>query len=270
MEKAEEIPLPKGSDGARTEAFGEYPRAVVSVKLDIFEGPLDLLLFLIKRDEIDITDIPIATITAEYLSMLKLLDSCDLEVAGEYIVMAATLIRIKAAMLLPRDPESPDEEDPREELIQALLEYRKYKEASAELRAHEDSELEIYARSDLAPGPLPSESRFVMDATLHDLLAAFRDVLARVEPETFRRVEAEDLTVEQRIAQLEDMLVRDDEVEFAALFLTLPTRWLIIVTFLALLELARLRRIRLVQARPFERILVARSEYWSQDVEVVE
>ena len=198
------------------------------------------------------------------------MDSCDLEVAGEYIVMAATLIRIKSAMLLPRDPEAPDEEDPREELVQALLEYRKYKEASSDLRTREEYEFDIYSRSDFATGAPPAQSRFVMDATLHDLLAAFRDVLARVEPETFHRIEIDDLTVEQRITQLEEILVRDDEVEFAALFLSLPTRWLIVVTFLALLELARLRRILLVQKRPFERILVTRSEYWSQEVEVVE
>ena len=266
MTRSTDIPLPQGSNGARTEAFDGGMSTAVSVKLDIFEGPLDLLLFLIKRDEIEITDIPIAKITNEYLALLRLMEKCDLEVAGEYIVMAATLIRIKSAMLLPRDPDAEEEEDPRDELVQALLEYRKFKEASAGLKTREDVELEIYSRSDLGLDAPPSQSRFVMDATLHDLLSAFRDVLARIEPETFHRIDAEDLTVEQRIAQLEEVLDRQDELEFASLFMGLPTRWLIVVTFLAFLELARLRRIVLIQARAFEPIIVTRTAEWSREM----
>ncbi len=262
--------MPQGTDGAKTESFEGTVAGAVSVKLDIFEGPLDLLLFLIKRDEIEITDIPIAKITNEYLSMLRLMEKCDLEVAGEYIVMAATLIRIKSAMLLPRDPDAEEEEDPRDELVQALLEYRKFKEASVDLKTREDVELEIYSRSDLGLDAPPSQSRFVMDATLHDLLSAFRDVLARIEPQTFHRIDAEDLTVEQRIAQLEEVLERQEEMEFASLFMGLPTRWLIVVTFLALLELARLRRIVLIQARAFDPIKVSRAALWSREMAGVE
>jgi len=105
-----------------------------------------------------------------------------------------------------------------------------------------------------------------MDATLHDLLMAFRDVLGRIEPDTFHSIDAEDLTVEQRIAQLEEVLNRQDEMEFASLFMGLPTRWLIVVTFLALLELARLRRIVLIQARAFEPIIVTRTAEWSREM----
>jgi segregation and condensation protein A len=250
--------------------YGDGRTSVLSVKLDVFEGPLDLLLFLIKRDEIDIADIPITAITSEYLKALRAIESCDLEVAGEYILMAATLIRIKSAMLLPRDPEAEEDEDPREELIQALLEYRKYKEAAVSLKDREEAERSVFARSDFSADTPMVAKRFVMDQTLLGLLSAFREVLARVEPETFHRVEVEDLTVDERIAQLEELLEERGEVEFAALFLDLPARWLIILTFLALLEMARLRRITLLQARPFERIVLARPSNWISEREVVE
>ncbi|MBI3871641.1 MAG: segregation/condensation protein A [candidate division Zixibacteria bacterium] len=230
----------------------------LSFKLDVFEGPLDLLLFLIRKDEIDITDIPIAKITAEYLSMLRLMESCDLEIAGEYIVMAATLLRIKSAMLLPRDPESDEEEDPREELVQALLEYRKFKEGAAILDVREEDERGIYARSDFALGPLPSKSRFVMDQTLFDLLSAFHDVVVRIEPDTVHRVTVAEQTVEERIAELDLLLDQTESIEFAALFAGLAARWLVIVTFLAVLELVRLRRISVKQGRPFGELTLER------------
>jgi segregation and condensation protein A len=263
-----QIPQPQGSDGAQFGAFGG-PRSALSVKLDIFEGPLDLLLYLIRRDEIDITDIPIAKITSEYLKMLKLMESCDLEIAGEYVLMAATLIRIKSAMLLPRDPDEDDEEDPREELIQALIEYRKFKEAASDLREREDDQRQLYARTDFSDGPPSAAKRFVMDQTLFDLLSAFSDVLARVEPETFHRVEVEDLTVDQRIMQLEELLDDEGELRFAALFLEMPARWLVIVTFLALLEMARLRRITLLQSGPFEHITLIRPPDFDPEREAV-
>ena len=264
------LPEPQGSDGARLGPFAAPASTALSVKLDVFEGPLDLLLFLIRRDEIDIADIPIAQITSEYLSVLKLMEWCDLEVAGEYILMAATLIRIKSAMLLPRDPEATDEEDPREELIQALIEYRKFKEAASGLKEKEGSERSIFARSDFSDGPPEAVKRFVMDQTLFDLLSAFNDVLARIEPETFHRVEVEDLTVDERIVQLEHLLKEKGELEFALLFLELPARWLVIVTFLALLEMARTSRITLLQPRPFAEIVLTRPQDFKPEVETVE
>ena len=267
---AERLPEPQGSDGARLGPFSSEASAALSVKLDIFEGPLDLLLFLIRRDEIDIADIPIAKITSEYLAVLKLMEWCDLEVAGEYILMAATLIRIKSAMLLPRDPEAVEEEDPREELIQALLEYRKFKEAASGLKEKEEGERSIFARSEFADGPPETAKRFVMDQTLFDLLSAMRDVLARVEPETFHRVEIEDLTVEERIVQLEHMLDGQGKLEFASLFLELPARWLVVVTLLALLEMARTRRVTLQQNRPFADIVLTRPLDWNPEMETVE
>ncbi|HUU45574.1 MAG TPA: segregation/condensation protein A [Acidobacteriota bacterium] len=231
-----------------------------SFKLDVFEGPLDLLLFLIRRDEIDITDIPIARITAEYLGLLRLMEACDLEVAGEYIVMAATLMRIKSAMLLPRDPEAEEDEDPREELVQALLEYRKFKEGSKILARQETLERLVYARADFASGPLPAKSCFVMDQTFYDLLQAFQDVLRRNESDDAHDVVVPEHTVEQRIAELEGLIAANERLDFAALFAGLAARWLIIVTFLAILELIRLRRITVRQPRPFGDIVLLRRE----------
>lgn len=263
------LPEPRGSDGADVGAVAPFSQSAFSVKLDIFEGPLDLLLFLIKRDEIDITDIPIARITSEYLAMLKLMERLDLEVAGEYVLMAATLIRIKSAMLLPRDPDADDEEDPREELVQALIEYRKFKEVAGNLKERESTEREIYARADFSPGAPAARSEFVMDRTLMHLLSAFHDVLARIEPETFHRVEMTDMTVDDRIAELEDVLEDQGEIEFAQLFRGLPARWMIVLTFLALLEMARLRRITLMQDRPFESLVFRRPQDWSSEKEIV-
>jgi segregation and condensation protein A len=239
---------------------GNGRRGIPSFKLDIFEGPLDLLLYLIRKDEIEITDIPIARITSEYLGMLRLMEAYDLEIAGEYIVMAATLMRIKSAMLLPRDPEIEDEEDPREELVAALLEYRRFKEGSRILAAHEAVERVIYARADFARGPAPAKSHFVMDQTFYDLLCAFQEVLARHEYDDSHQVAVPEHTVEERIVELEQMLDTSERLEFAELFAGLAARWLIIVTFLAILELIRLRRITVRQPRPFGEIVLLRRE----------
>jgi segregation and condensation protein A len=256
----EPAPVPTGNGN------GNDRKGVPSFKLDVFEGPLDLLLFLIRKDEIEITDIPIARITAEYLSMLHLIEACDLEIAGEYIVMAATLMRIKSAMLLPRDPEAEDEDDPREELVAALLEYRKFKEGSRVLADQEEIERRIYARSDFAPGPMPTKSRFVMDQTFYDLLSAFHDVLSRAEVVTEHQVTVPEHTVEERLSELEVLLETQETLEFAALFAGMGARWAIIVTFLAILELIRLRRVTISQPRPFGEITLLRRS----DTEVLE
>lgn len=244
---------------AATDVTGAGPSSALSFKLDIFEGPLDLLLFLIRKDEIDITDIPIARITDEYLKLLRLMQWCDLEIAGEFIVMAATLLRIKSAMLLPRDPEEEDEEDPREELVAALLEYKKFKEGAAILNRREDEERFIYARTDFSAGPMPAKSRFVMDSTLYDLLSAFHDVVSRIEHETEHKVLIAEKTVEERIAELDDLLDRQESLEFAALFAGLAARWLVVVTFLAILEMVRLRRIIVRQNRAFGELILIRA-----------
>lgn len=235
-------------------------QTALSFKLDVFEGPLDLLLFLIRKDEIEITDIPIARITDEYLKMLKLMEWCDLEIAGEFIVMAATLLRIKSAMLLPRDPEEEEEDDPRDELVAALLEYKKFKEGAAILNRFEDEERLIFARTDFSTGPLPTKSRFVMDSTLYDLLAAFHDVISRIEHETEHRVMIAEQTVEERIVELDQLLEQCESLEFAMLFAGMAARWLVVVTFLAILEMVRLRRIIVRQNGAFGALILSRAE----------
>ena len=256
--------------GVELSGNGNGHATALSFKLDVFEGPLDLLLFLIRKDEIEITDIPIARITDEYLKMLKLMQWCDLEIAGEFIVMAATLLRIKSAMLLPRDPDEDDEEDPREELVAALLEYKKFKEGAAVLNKREDEERLVFARSDFADGPMPTKSRFVMDSTLYDLLAAFQDVVSRIEHETQHNVAIAEQTVEERIAELDSMLDEKESLEFANLFAGLAARWLVVVTFLAILEMVRLRRITVSQNRAFGELILIRvntpteTESWTQ------
>jgi segregation and condensation protein A len=137
------------------------------------------------------------------------------------------------------------------------------------LREREDDERLLYSRTDFSDGPPSTAKRFVMDQTLFDLLSAFSDVLARVEPETFHRVEVEDLTVDQRIMQLEELLDDEGELRFAMLFLEMPARWLVVVTFLALLEMARLRRITLLQTGPFEQITLIRPPDFDPEREVV-
>lgn len=222
-----------------------------SIKLDVFEGPLDLLLYLIKKDEIDIYDIPIARITGQYLEYLRLMETLDLEIAGEYLVVAATLIRIKSGMLLPRDPLTEDEEDPRDELVRALLEYRKYKEVSLELREREAQNRGVYGRSDLVDPVSLTKDEFVNNYSLYDLLSAFKDVLDRVEEEIYCEVAVDRVTVEQRIAYVEAVLQHSTGIRFADLLDDNPTRNILVMTFIALLELLRTGKIGLRQNGPF-------------------
>ncbi len=226
------------------------------VKLDVFEGPLDLLLYLIRKDEVNIYDIPIARITEEYLGYLHAMESFDLGIAGEYLVVAATLIRIKSSMLLPRDPESEDEDDPREELVRALLEYRKFKCASEHLREQEDENRGRYGRSDLVPPTKVTRTEYVNDFTLFDLLTAFKDVLDRVEEDVYCEVAVDTVTVEERVAVIETVLTRSNGIRFADLMDDNPTRTLVIMTFIALLELLKMGRIGLRQNEPFADIWI--------------
>ena len=225
-----------------------------SVKLDVFEGPLDLLLYLIKKDEINIYDIPIARITEQYLEYLRVMETLDLEIAGEYLVVAATLIRIKSSMLLPRDPELDEEEDPREELVRALLEYRKYKGVSLHLQDLEERNRDTYGRSELVSPVSMTKSELVNDFTLFDLLCAFKDVLDRVEEDVYCEVAISRVTVEEQMSYIESMTERMTGVRFADLFDDNPTRTIIVLTFIALLELLRMGRIGLRQNGPFRDI----------------
>ncbi len=244
----------------------------VMVKLVRFEGPLDLLLHLIKRDEIDIYDIPIAHVTQQYLSYIELMRQLDLDVAGEFLVMAATLMRIKAKMLLPLPAvgEEDEEGDPREELVQRLLEYRQFKEAAGTLKSREEDRRQLYERGmlpgDDEAGPLP-----LAPATLFDLLDALNRVMLRVPEQTVYEVQGEIFDVEDKMSLIARTVAEDGSVTFAKLMESCRARAEVIVTFIALLELVKLGQIGVTQAEPFGDILiVARTREGSESDASVE
>jgi segregation and condensation protein A len=229
------------------------------VDLAIFQGPLDLLLYLIRKEELDVYDIPIARITGQYLKYVELMTSLNLEVAGEFILMAATLIRIKTRLLLPRDEQDPDEPDPREELILALLEYKKYKEAGEILR--EKALLE--ERNYVPPSPVgkaDSTVDWTPSTSLFDLLTSFKDVLAARCDEAFHEVDAEEVSVVDRMRHIMQLLRTREFSTFQELFADAPARIVAVVTFIALLELARTRRVMMEQSRPFAELRVYRGQ----------
>jgi len=237
----------------------EEGTSAYSVKLDVFEGPLDLLLFLIKRDEIDIYDIPIAHITKQYLEYIELMKVLNLEVAGEFIVMAATLIRIKARMLLPRTVDEEEEEDPREELVQALLEYRKYKEAAQILKGKEEEQSHWFPRTDPDLSGLPKEE-ILVEASLYDLMSAFKRILDSQPKETFHTINYPRVTIEERIEYVLSCLAQKDGVVFTELFSDSPIKLVMVVTFMAILELIRLQKIYIRQTKHFSEIWVFKNE----------
>jgi segregation and condensation protein A len=240
--------------------FESSPEAY-SVKLETFEGPLDLLIYLIKKNEVNIYDIPIALITKQYLEYVEVMQEVDLDVVGEFLVMAATLIHIKSKMLLPRPDPTQDEgeEDPRDALVRRLLEHQKFK-AAAEL-LHERAVLRgaQWIRpdgrvADIAGDDYAYEPELEVD--LFSLLAAFRGVLERSKQRPGILLPPEQISVETRIAQLLGMLSEADACGFEDLFAQDDSRSGMIVTFLALLEMIRLKLIRIFQTAPFGPIRV--------------
>lgn len=233
------------------------PRGTVTFKLPRFEGPLDLLLHLIKRDEIDIYDIPIARITQQYLQYIEIMRMLDLDVAGEFLVMAATLMRIKAKMLLPvqQPGEEEDEGDPREELVQRLIEYRQFKEAAEQLKGHEGQRRLLYERG-IVPteddaGPLP-----LAPATLFDLLDALNRVLSRVPQRAVYEVATEIYDVEDKMSLIARAVAEDGELSFFRLVEHCRARLEIVVSFMALLELIKLGQVIVVQDENYSDIRV--------------
>ncbi|MCK4656679.1 MAG: segregation/condensation protein A [candidate division Zixibacteria bacterium] len=230
-----------------------------SVRLEKFEGPLDLLLYLIRKSEIDIYDISISKITGQYLEYIGLMRMLDLDVAGEFIIMAATLIRIKSRLLLPAQ-QGESEEDPREELILALLEYKKFREASGILRSNETKERDILTREDFSIVDTSTDEEFVLEATVFDLLGAFKKVLDEYSREDQHSVEREDIKVEDCMARILSQLESEDGLEFSLLFQGTPIKLLIIVTFMAILELVKRNLIFARQVSRFGEIRVYRRE----------
>ena len=249
-----ESPAVRGREG---EAVVKPARPGVSFKLERFEGPLDLLLHLIKRDEVDIYDIPIARITQQYLSYIELMQALDLDVAGEFLVMAATLMRIKAKMLLPvpKSDSEEDEGDPREELVQRLIEYRLFKEASETMKEKEGIRRVMFERG-MVPteddaGPLP-----LAPATLFDLLEALNRVLARKPERVVYSVQTEVYDIEDKMSLIARTVAEEGRLSFTQLISTARAKMEIIVCFMALLELTKLGHVIIVQENNFDEIMI--------------
>lgn len=245
MEQSEIHPVPEGSSSA------------YAVKLPAFEGPLDLLLHLIKKSEINIYDIPISVITQQYIEYLDFMKSLNLNVVGEFLVMAATLIHIKSKMLLPIT-ESEDGEngaDPREELIHRLVEYQQYRDAAHQLESNELKWREVFRRSPDIP-PAQKGEIDLSEVSLFDLLEALKEVLEKVPEKRSMEIMVEELSVHDRMDLVLDYLESQESISFLSFFDGSHTRAEIIVTFLAILELIRLKLVTVVQADPFGAIRI--------------
>jgi segregation and condensation protein A len=225
------------------------PPDALEVILEAFEGPLDLLLYLIKRQNINIVDIPIAEITRQYMDYISLMETLRLELAAEYLVMAAMLAEIKSRMLLPRPIEEGDEEDPRAELIRRLQEYERIKKAAEDLDGLPRLEREIH----LAQAGLPElERRLPLpDVTLQELLISLREVLQRSEAFSSHHIQREPLSVRERMTRVLEQLRNGGHVEFVSLFTVEEGRLGVVVSFLAILELVKESLVEIIQSEPF-------------------
>jgi segregation and condensation protein A len=233
-----------------------------AVKLDNFDGPLDLLLYLIRKNELNIYDIPIVIITQQYLDAIHLLQELNLDVAGDFLVMAATLIHIKSRMLLPRPEtaagvEGGDDEDPRDVLVRRLLEHERYKAAAGLLHEREQLRAAQWQRPDARLADIAGEDvEPELEVDLFSLLNAFQAVVERAKHRTKVLLPPEQMPLEVRIAQLLDRLSETDACGFDELFADVSERRGLIVTFLALLEMIRLKLVRVFQAGSFGPIRV--------------
>jgi len=234
------------------------------VKLELFEGPLDLLLYLVKKDHLNIYDIPIAQVTEQYLQYLNLMQLLDLNIAGEFLVMAATLLQIKSRMLLPAQetPEAEEvQEDPRAELVKRLLEYEKFKEIAESLRQKEADQREVFKRprseidKELSPG-----TEVYFEASIFDLITAFSKALEDVPKEIFYEVIKDEFTIEGKIHELLHLLLVVSSIRISELFGKAKNKIEIIVVFLAILELIRLKEIVARQKDSFSEIEITRNK----------
>lgn len=239
-------------------------------KVEAFEGPLDLLLHLIHRYEIDIYNIPVAEITEQYLSYIHTMKDLQLDVASEYLVMAATLLQIKSKMLLPKQEEDvPDNgedfiDDPRQELMERLIEYKKYKQVAAELKEREQERAQLYTRSpiDFTSFQQEEETSLPLDITLYDMLAAFQKLMRRKKSKrpVTTRIARQEIPIEQRMSDiLQQLETAEGRQSFYDLFVD-EEREVMVVTFLAILELMKNQQIIIEQEHNFDEIFLTRSK----------
>ncbi|MBN1398460.1 MAG: segregation/condensation protein A [Bacteroidetes bacterium] len=234
-----------------------------TVKLLDFEGPLDLLLFFIKRDELDIYDIPIARITKEFLEYIHYMQQLDLEIAGEFLVVAAELMQIKVKMLLPPEPGEEEETDPRTHLVQRLVEYKRFKEMSEEMKKCEDEQMKVnyrgYHSSDEHVIEEETGDDLIRDVTFFDLIASFKFAIDRMPKKLIHEIEKINVTVEDQVLYIEDFFSRRSEATFYEMVKEFREKIRIIVTFLALLEVIRSKKLIIRQLQPFGELSIMRA-----------
>ncbi len=253
--EAEKSLVPEGIESS-------LPSDAPRIQLQEFDGPLDLLLYLIRRDKIDIHDLPIAPITHRYMEYLDLMRELNLDVAGEFMVMAATLIHIKSKLLVPVDPtesEGAEEvEDLREQLMQRLLEFQRYKEAAGILHQKAEIRAATWTRPETSVPQFDDGGEEMLEAGLFDLISAFKELLERRKTLLSHEVADEGKSIDQRMDELMELIREGESVEFVEVFATQQTKGDMIVTFLALLELIRLKRVKVYQRGVFGAIRVFR------------
>lgn len=239
-----------------------------NVKLEVFEGPLDLLLFFIKRDEINIYDIPISYITQEYLDYLDVMKSMNLHLAGEFILTASMLIRIKAQMLLPREQADDDQivEDPRTELVQMLVEYQKYKEASAVFKNLEGKQSKFYPVKISTENISWDPGLFLADVHLVDLGIAFKNLLDSMPKPSYYEIETYKININQQAQVLRAMFANRKRIKFSAVAGTLKNRIEVVVTFLAILEMVKSQEIKVSQKTIFGDIYLTKIQLKESNV----
>ena len=225
------------------------------IKLEQFEGPLDLLLFFIKRDELNIYDSPISRITKEFLEYVNLIKLLDLEIAGDFILMASTLMHIKVRMLLPREVDEKGEEiDPRAELVAALLEYKKYKEMSEELSFFESNQRKISFRGNYSVDPKETFSEYdvlLKDVSIYDLAKTFKRIIEGIKEEPIHEIIKVNVSIDEQIEHILNLIEAKLEISFLELIEGMKEKIRIVVTFIALLELTKMGKIGIKAAKDF-------------------
>lgn len=230
------------------------------IKLDQFEGPLDLLLFFIKRDELNIYDIPISRITSEFLEYVNLIKLMDLEVAGDFILMASTLMHIKVRMLLPREVDERGEEiDPRADLIKALLEYKKYKEVAEDLTFFESNQRKVSFRGNFSEDEMESPPEYdilLKNITIYDLAKAFKKAIEGLKPQVVHEIKKINVSIDEQIQFILDKIVEKGEIHFLSLVHGMKEKIRIVITFVALLELTKMEKIRIKESPDFNDFVI--------------
>lgn len=234
-----------------------------TIKLQEFEGPLDLLLFFIKRDELDIYNIPISRITKEFLEYVHYIESLDLEVAGEFLVMAAELMQVKVKMLLPPDPGEEEEQDPRANLVKRLVEYKRFKEVAVGMAVQEEAQRKVsyrgYYEADPRVTTEEEEDQSLRDVSLFDLISSFKFAIDRMPKKFVHEIVRLNVTLEEQIDYINDYFSRRSEATFYELVKDMVEKIRVVVTFIALLELIRSGKVVVRQAEPFGEVSIMRN-----------